>query len=454
MDTALKRLPFGSEFSPSVIDLNVVLEICKNNEGNNKAIEAAFLETYFKDKGNGNEKNRTTIAYNCRCSLFNYGILDTNGYLTEIGNKLFSIKDDHTLLYKVLANHILLDLNGLAFVQCLREMHLARETVNLTTLKPALELRGITYPSGGKHPSIMRLWLDKAGVVNKKWEVDEEALAEVLGTKDKTDALSELNGLQKAFLKALVNTGMYYEFQSTSNVVKLAEAVYGVHFPEKSLPKLVLNKLQECGFIEMVKTTGGRGAKPFNVRLNKDINPSVIIPTLEQLTTLEPKLRELIRTPFAEIIERLDSDDTYIKGLALEAFAFKLMRLLDMDYVMTRLRGENTGGAEVDLVFDSARLVYSRWQIQCKNTKSVSLDPVAKEVGLTRFLHSNAIVVVTTGEFSQDARRYSEEIMRTDNLCIILVDKKDVSSICNEPSSVVDVFNREAKHAMQIKKIV
>ena len=39
------------------------------------------------------------------------------------------------------------------------------------------------------------------------------------------------------------------------------------------------------------------------------------------------------------------------------------MRLIDLTYVATRLRGGVTGGAEVDLIFESARLVFSRWQI-------------------------------------------------------------------------------------------
>jgi site-specific DNA-methyltransferase (cytosine-N4-specific) len=36
---------------------------------------------------------------------------------------------------------------------------------------------------------------------------------------------------------------------------------------------------------------------------------------------------------------------------------------------------------EVDFIFRSQRLVFSRWQVQCKNTAKVSLDDVAKEVG-------------------------------------------------------------------------
>jgi hypothetical protein len=44
------------------------------------------------------------------------------------------------------------------------------------------------------------------------------------------------------------------------------------------------------------------------------------------------------RKPLAAILEEIKVSDTYIRGLALEALAFKLMRLLDLEYVATRLR--------------------------------------------------------------------------------------------------------------------
>ena len=75
------------------------------------------------------------------------------------------------------------------------------------------------------------------------------------------------------------------------------------------------------------------------------------------------------------------------------------------------VRAQITGGAEVDLVFESARLVFSRWQVQCKNTARVSLDDVAKEVGLTHFLKSTVIVMISTGDIGAEARRYANRIM-------------------------------------------
>ncbi|MDA8050070.1 MAG: restriction endonuclease [Rhodospirillales bacterium] len=149
----------------------------------------------------------------------------------------------------------------------------------------------------------------------------------------------------------------------------------------------------------------------------------------------------------------MESVNRHVAGLALEALAFKLMRLLDMSYVATRLRGADTGGAEVDLLFESARLVYSRWQIQCKNTARVSLDDVAKEVGLTHLLKSNVIVIVTSGEVSAEAQRYANKIMADSNLAIIILEGADLAKIAANPPNILDVFTREARFAMRLKAL-
>lgn len=218
MDKTALKLPFGSELSPDVIQLPHLLEVCKENSGNKEAIEKALLDRYFFNSG-GTERNKHTMAMNCRLSLQNYKLLNKAFVLTPKGEELYEIKDDERNLYEAFAKHILLNLNGLVFVQCLHEMYLAGERVRLTTLKKALEVRNLHYPSGGKHPSIMRLWLEKAGIVDKQWRVNKAALDRVLGCEDKMDALSALDNLQKTFLKSLVCTGIT-EYQSTSNIVK------------------------------------------------------------------------------------------------------------------------------------------------------------------------------------------------------------------------------------------
>jgi site-specific DNA-methyltransferase (cytosine-N4-specific) len=125
-----------------------------------------------------------------------------------------------------------------------------------------------------------------------------------------------------------------------------------------------------------------------------------------------------------------------------------------MDFLATRLRAEQTGGSEVDLLFHSARLVYSRWQVQCKNTAQVTLEQVAKEVGLVQMTYANVIVVVTTGRISETARGYANSVMKQTNLCIAFVDGSDIARISDEPSRIVDVLGREAHATMQLKNWV
>lgn len=453
--TRKSDLPFGSEFSPSQIELPVLLEMAVCHGGAVQNLQAAIQARFFSTHGGGSTRNRRTLAMNCRLGMKAYGLIDESASLTEFGRELHALKDEESKLYETLARHILRSLKGMAVIQCIRDMTAAGEPVNLTSLRHGLAERGIHFPPGGKHPSIMRLWLAKAGVfVGDRWQIDDARLSAVLGTNaEDFGVLSHLTREQRAFLLALANTGIT-EPQPANEIAKLATATYGVTFPEKSLPRMVLRALADARYITVTKTTGGRGAKPFTVEPTAKLVQNVVAPLLDQLRNqTDPKMLDLLRKPFAEILAEIDSENRHVGGLALEALAFKLMRLLDMDYVATRLRAQATGGAEVDLIFQSARLVFSRWQVQCKNTSRVSLDDVAKEVGLTHFLKTNVIVMVSTGDIGPEARRYANKIMTDSNLCIVMMDRTDLAVLRQDLTGIVDTFHREARHAMTLKRL-
>jgi hypothetical protein len=61
--------------------------------------------------------------------------------------------------------------------------------------------------------------------------------------------------------------------------------------------------------------------------------------------------------------------------------------------------------------------------------------------------------VVSTGDIGPEARRYANKIMTDSNLCIVMIDHADLGRIQADPTSVVDTFNREAQHAMMLKKL-
>jgi len=448
-------LPFGSEFSPSQVTLAKVLEFAQKHGGDWHAFEAAVRGEYFESHSTS-DYNKGKLANNTKLGMIAYGIIDRNAALTQFGQDLYKHRDDESRLYEELAKHILLNLHGMTLIQCVLDIQAAGETVDLVKLREWLEERGIHYPRGGKHPSMMRLWLEKAGVFDRIWQVNQQKLKDLIGTSsEEIEALAALTPEQRCFLKALVNMGTKGPHPS-NEIEKLATASYGIKFNEKNLPKQVLYPLQDAGYITMLRGTKkmGRGAKPFMISPTKELVENVVLPLLAQLEKqVRSDIRPLLRKSIKDIRVGLRSKKKYIKGLALEALAFKLMRLIDLTYVATRLRGTATGGAEVDVIFETARLVFSRWQVQCKNTSRVALDDVAKEVGLTHMLKSNVIVIVSTGKIGPEARKYANKIMADSNLCIVMVDGKDIDNIEARPAAIVDIFNREAKQAMELKAL-
>ena len=450
-------LPFGSEFSPAQVDLPFLLDLAHKHGPDWKAFEDAVRDRYFvRYETSGYNKGK--LANNTKLSLRAYGLIgEKDTTLSEIGETLHELRSDGQALHEVFARHILKNCHGMNFVQCILDMHAAGEEIDLNKLRRWLQERGITVPRGGKHMSTLRLWLEKTGVFVTGYQVDQMRVEEILRlTMEEFEALATFTPEQRAYLKALANVDGGGPHAS-NDIEKLAAATYGVSFNEKNLPKQVLYPLQDAGYINLERGTRqmGRGAKPFLVTATDRLAIEILGPLIDQLERqTRADLRPLLRKPLKEIRKELKSRDRHIRGLALEALAFKLMRLIDLTYVATRLRGSVTGGAEVDLIFESTRLVFSRWQVQCKNTARVSLDDVAKEVGLTHFLKSNAIVMVSTGKIGGEARRYANKVMSDSNLCIVMMDGNDLALVEARPTAIVNVFVREAHHAMDLKKLV
>jgi len=449
-------LPFGSEFSPVQIDLPVLLELARRHEADWRGFENAVRDRYFATHETS-DYNKSKLANNTKLSMRAYGIIkERDTTLTEFGAALYDLRDDEFTLYLTFAKHILKNRHGMTFVQCILDMHAAGEGIDLNKLRQWLRERGISVPRGGKHMSTLRLWLERAGVFVSGYRVNQTRLNEILGLNvEEFETLATFTPEQRAYLKALANVGGGEPY-SSNDIEKLAAATYGVSFNEKNLPKQVLYPLRDAGYISLERGTkkAGRGAKPFLVNATEKLTTDLIAPLIEQIEQqTHADLRPMLRKSLKEIYRDLESEDRHYRGLALETLAFKLMRLIDLTYVATRLRGNVTGGAEVDLIFESARLVFSRWQVQCKNTARVSLDDVAKEVGLTHFLKSNAIVMVSTGEIGGEARRYANKVMADSNLCIVMVDGADLALVEARPASIVDVFVREARHAMDLKRL-
>lgn len=440
-------IPFAGDFSPNEVDLATLLHVAQSRAGDRRAFNASIKETYYEARAIP-DSQKNTLAYNVSLGMEKYGLIEKDARLTALGSELLSLEKDLPALFRRFARHILLELQGATMLECIRDMHSAGAPFTLNSLREALAERGIHTPPANKHMSLMLLWLGKAGLFRSRGVVDERVYAELLGiSESEIQALSNLPREQRAVLQMVASIG---EEIDSSRLRKRTQDAYGVRLDEKQFPK-ILAPLVKLGYIEFSK----RRAKSGIVRGTERLESDVVIPLIEQLGgRLDPRVRSLIRLPLKDIVANLDSASGYEKGLALEALGFKMLRIVGLNYRDTRYRPTAGGGRfEVDLIFDSQVLAYSRWQVQCKNTSAVALDDVAKEVGLTYYLLSNVIVILTRGKVGSEARSYAVDVMRKTNLAIILIEAEDVAKIVDDPLYIFDVLAREAASALRLKPL-
>ena len=114
-------LPFGSEFSPSQIDLGHLLDLADKHGGDWNAFELAVMDAYFKAHATS-AYNTRKLANNTKLGMIAYGIIDRDARLTDFGRALHAIRQDKPALYEMLARHIILNRNGMTFVQCIQDM--------------------------------------------------------------------------------------------------------------------------------------------------------------------------------------------------------------------------------------------------------------------------------------------------------------------------------------------
>ena len=136
-----------------------------------------------------------------------------------------------------------------------------------------------------------------------------------------------------------------------------------------------------------------------------------------------------------------------------QVHVFYLARLLMLDFVQWRLRSNQTGGAELDVIMENQNLVFSRWQIQCKNSGQATLEDIAKEVGIAQVIKSNIILVVTTGRIGPKAVQFAEQVMRETNLYVALLNGQDLAQLREQPSDIVTILSRQAEGAMKLKRV-
>jgi hypothetical protein len=457
------RLPSGGEFSPNQIDLGRALEIVSQYDGDRFGAEEALRVEYFasaavdrKDPKERLEQQRKR-AGNVLIGMATYGLQDS-GRLTKLGHELLQSNEGER--NRRFATHILKNRNGMTVLSALKNLQMRGDEPTKGSIAEELERLGLQVPRATTHHLVLLNWLRQAGVVRDKhgYDIDEALAAGFAGVSLMAlDEWGALTNPQRAVLRVLRNLAVAHgdRAQPAQYVIELVELQYGRIFGARDqLRRQVFGPLENVGWVTMSQPSPGRGGKSGRIAatrklLDLDIEglPAAVA------SEIPADLRTKLNTPLEQIHTDLSSQDTYRKGIALELLAIRIATDLNITPRRFRLRGIKTAGAEVDLVAEAVHLHFSRWMFQCKNTASVDVTDLAKEVGMAVLLKAHVIVLITTGTIGSVVRRYARTLAQETSLQAVLVDGRIVRSYLQKGApALFDYFHNSAAETLQIKR--
>ena len=459
----MHRFTYGDQFEEGKTPLLELLILCRDTAPDLAALQEAIRARYFP--GHGNADNSNKMAMNNRLSLKAYGLIETEGdrgatryTATPLTLELLGLAEaeGNDSMFRRFAIHILTNLYGLTLLRLIENIRARGEQVSLEYLGEEMNDLGIKIPPNSTYISTMVAWLAKAHVINDRgYSVNWDVVYELLKTDaDLIDKLHELTLEQKFFMLSMLNLAAT-DFVASNQIAKHTRSIYSVRLTTKNLVKDILEPLEAAGLIETNKTTTGRGAKPHDVRIAERGKSEFLLPMLANLADITELTSADLNRPFEDIVSDLDHEDKYIRGIALELFAVWIIRLLGLRFSKWRLRSfQATGGAEVDVMAASDKIVYNRWQMQCKNIKGkVDVDTVAKEVGLTFLTQADVIALITTGGFTGDAVNYANQVTDNSRYYVILLDGEDIRRIVADRTRIVDILNVKARRVFAKKEL-
>jgi len=447
-------IPYTQQFSVAQTPLRSLLPILRQNQGSRAKLKSAIASAFFK-----HTKSPEKIAGNTIIALNSHGIIEPNGNLTAFGRTLIDLKTE-AAAFEV-AKNILKNLQGFQVVETLREMKLGGHKMSLITLADELKTRGLKVSNNSSDLSGICGWLEAAGVLHS-WNVNDEKYAEMMGIATQTiNALKDLTSAQIAFLRAMLALNIQ-DFTNYTTVVKHAETLYSgqVLFNWKMLDKEILQPLEKALLVEVRRAAkssdGARGGKPADIKPTQKFESEVAIPMLESLFKNAglKDLRKIRSIPLSKLVADIkQNNDIHLKGEALEILAIRFCQLLDLEFMGWRETDERvSAGGEVDGMMHSSRLIYSRWQIQCKATDKITYETIAKEFGVAAVSLASVILIVSTGEMTPGAEKYRAHITQKTPLNLIIIDGKAMDEIVSDPAAIGVILGNQAKSAMKLKE--
>src|SRR5262249_39791308 len=110
------RVPYTQQFTPDQTPLRRLIAVVRQHQGDRNKLRAAIGAAFFKKKA-----TPPKLAGNTLIALKTYDIIDGKGGLTPFGQSLAAVSADADA-HRLLAQQILLKLDGIPIVETLREL--------------------------------------------------------------------------------------------------------------------------------------------------------------------------------------------------------------------------------------------------------------------------------------------------------------------------------------------
>ncbi|MBX3022005.1 MAG: restriction endonuclease [Bdellovibrionales bacterium] len=446
--SAMANFPYGAEFSPDVFDLQKVIALISAASGSSDKLKSLIRTKYWNKPGRS-ARSSIILSMNTYLSIKSYGLIEETSRSNFIETPLLSSMKMQTSsqgMIDELNRFLIASREGFVFLKILEALKAQDISITMTSINAELTKCGYTnVNSTNKYISTMRAWLSKSNLFKgDSYDVNWANVHSLLGLSgDELEKYLDVTTDQLNFLRALVAIGG--SSVPVNAVCQYSRETLNCALPEKNLSTQVIRPLAELGYIGLQKRTAGRGAKPHAVSLKTNAKTKRLLELLGQLQNLPADLRVAIAFPLKDILVSIDSSDKYKKGVALEHLAIWFTRALGLSFLEWRSRSTDTGGAEVDVLAERRLLTQERWQIQCKNTQSsIGSEVIAREVGLAVASGNDVILIVTTSQFSTNAKSFCRKVHQRSMLKVILLDSDDLVAIKDNPHLVGAIVAQKA----------
>ncbi len=452
-------LPFGDAFSPGQLntgdskqtELAILLELVAENEGDEETFKSVVAERFFEGARNPHERSRLVVL---GLKEQGYQLVTDEFSFTDLGKRLYEIRDDKDQLYREFARHILLNLHGRQVIEVIKDLQAAGQKTTSGDIKEALRRHyDIRIGETSNHWSQMRGWLSKAGILNTGspyYEIETEIINEILGLSgDELKALEALSDEQRAFLQALAVIDPGEAIENTK-VRDLATNIHDRKIHQSKITENILEPLEETGYIEI---TSRRGS-PNLIKPTEEFDAAVLEPLLGQYAERTGIPRAALRLNFTELNTALEDGTTSERQTALTALGVRIGRQLGLQYVGRRTADSGANHTSTDVIMDDADLTLTRWLIHCSASRSqITPTQIASATTTARLTNANTILYVARSGFREDATRMAARIMKNEPYTILTLSGQPDPTYDDDPTALTETLEEQLHSIRRMKAI-